>query len=212
MKVYIPSYFNGLPKRKELFQKVVENYIQNSDFELVIYWMNAPEEQIINDRIKYIIKTDIVNASVARNYLLREFYNSDEEYGFFCDDDTILLRVDRIIKDEHFDCISYIQGEMVSSEVTHKINSSFMKIRNMKKCYNTELFFDESLDSNQDLDFGFNLKYNKRSVGVVRTPDILKNKSCSSMFKNNMDRIVKKGESQSYINKKWKNKKYIYIP
>lgn len=204
MKIYMPSYFNNLTERKEVFDKVIKAFLEKCDFEIIIYWMNNQSDKIIDKRIEYIDK-EVANASIARNYLLDMFYESDDEYGIFCDDDTIMLNA-TIIESNDFDCISFIENKYGGITATEKINSSFMKIKNLNKKYKVKVYFDNQLDSNQDFDFGCNLKYHNISVGVVRTMGIQRNKGCSSMFKSNMDRIIKKEKSLFYVKNKWKNK------
>lgn len=199
MTVYIPCFFNDILERKENFKKVLTQYIK-LNYSIVLYWMNKEDAPTKSEKIK-VIKSLPVNASKARNKLLGIFYNSDENGCILADDDT-LLRTDI---NENLDCVSFTNDFTKGYKETSKISSSLLYLKNLKKLYNTEVYFDENLEANQDLDFGISL--NKLGVKTFRKSseevEIFKGKS--SMFSSNMNRLNKKEKALVYILKKHKN-------
>lgn len=193
MTVYIPSYFNGVRERESNFYKILEQYL-SLGYNIVLYWMNG-EFTLSDDRIK-LIKGSPVNASVARNVLLKEFYNSNDYYAIFSDDDTHLNSV--IIPDNK-DCVSFTNDYHYKIEQTEKISSAFILLSNLKKKYDIEVYFDESLEANQDLDFGIIL--NKVGIKTYRnsSKEVTIYRGSSSMFKSNMNKLNKKQKSLNYI-------------
>jgi hypothetical protein len=206
MTVYIPSYFKNYQQRKDLFQLMVESYL-NLGYNLIIYWMNKEDEKIIDDRIRYIDSEEIVNASIARNFLLNIFYDSEEEECILSDDDVILNDIYEI-KDLKFDVLSLVNDKREKIFETPFIHSTVLIIKNLNKLYNKKIFFDETLDANQDYDFGINLVKNGCKVITLNTEQIIINKNKSVMFDNQMQRLYKKNETLQKIIKKWGLDKY----
>lgn len=195
MLVLIPCYFNNIQYRKERFNQVLEsNLFFNNDIKVI--WMNDEDPTIISNNIEYI-KSELTNASVARNKLLNIFYNSDEEYCILSDDDTILLK--QISVDDK-DCVSYTNDYDKGFKQTEKISSAFLVLKNIKE------YFDETLDANQDLDFGLMLVNKGYSVYRYSSDIVNINRGQSSMFKNKMYALHKKQEALKIINKKYDNK------
>lgn len=201
MTVYIPSYFKGYQERKDKFKIVIDSYLK-LDFDIVIYWMNPSDEKILNKRIKYIDADEIVNASIARNHLLRLFYATDDDEAILSDDDTILDSFKDIKID--FDVTSLVNDKRPEIVETPMISSAIMVVKNLKKKYDKELYFDESLESNQDYDFGLNLVSNGLKVGTLNTQQVVINKGKSVMFDNQMQRLYRKNQTLHTIIKKWK--------
>ena len=162
--------------------------------------MNEKEVRVIHKNLK-IIKGKRVNASIARNKLLGIFYNSKEEIAIFSDDDTYINN--KILIADEIDCISLTNDYKKEQKITEKINSSFLIINNFKIKYQLELYFDENLEANQDLDFGIQL--NNFNIKTLRqsSEDIVIYRGKSSMFSSNMNRINKKQKSLDYIKKKY---------
>jgi len=201
MTVYIPSYFKDYQERKDKFKEVIDSYLK-LDFYIVIYWMNPSNEKILNERIKYIDADEIVNASIARNHLLRLFYASEDDEAILSDDDTILNAFNSFKID--FDVISLVNDKRPEIVETPMISSAIMIVKNLKKKYDKELYFDESLESNQDYDFGLNLVSNGLKVGTLNTQQVEINKGKSVMFDNQMQRLYRKNQTLHTIIKKWK--------
>lgn len=208
MTVYIPSFFNEYTERINLFDKCIKSYL-SLGFNIVVYWMNDDSYKIIDDRITYINSNEILNASIARNVLLNIFYDSDEDLAIFSDDDTILK--DYINYDFDFDVLSLTNDYSSELRKTYNISSSFLLIKNINKKYGKKYFFDESLTSNQDLDFGINLITNGLQVYRLKEIKIIINRGKSSMFKNDMEKIKMKSKSLKEIINKWGVNKYEWI-
>ena len=157
---------------------------------------NFVKQIIISNDIEYI-KSEITNASIARNKLLNIFYNSNEKYCILSDDDTILLK--KISVDDK-DCVSYTNDYDKGFKQTERISSAFLVLKNIKE------YFDETLDANQDLDFGLMLVNKGYSVYRYSSDIVNINRGQSSMFKNKMYALHKKKEALKIINKKYDNK------
>lgn len=208
MTVYIPSFFNGYTERIDLFNKCIESYL-SLGFNIVIYWMNDDTYKINDDRIIYINSNKVLNASMARNILLNIFYDSDEDLAIFSDDDTILN--DYLKYDFDFDVLSLTNDYSSELRKTYNISSSFILLKNINKKYGKKYFFDESLTSNQDLDFGINLVTNDLKVYRLKEKKVIINRGKSSMFKNDMEKIKMKSKSLNEIINKWGLNNYKWI-
>ncbi len=193
MTVYIISFFNNIKEREINFYTVVKQYL-NLNYKVIVYWMNEKKCLIYSNNLT-IIQAIQVNASVARNKLLDLFYSSSEDYAIFSDDDTFL----KCPIEERLDCISFNNYYSKEIEETFKISTGLLLISNFKKKYNLKPYFDETLEANQDLDFGLTL--NRLGIKTYRksTDNIIVYKGPSSMFKNKMDNLYKKQTSLTYI-------------
>lgn len=198
MTVYIPCYFNNIAERKENFYYILNQYLRLG-YKVVLYWMNN-EPVNMYDKNLIVIEASKVNASVARNKLLKIFYNSIEDYSIFSDDDTYLKSSVEIETGK--DCISFTNDYNEGITNTHSISSSFLLLKNFKKFYNLEPLFDEYLEANQDLDFGISL--NKLGIKTYRnsTKEVIIYKGESSMFSNDLNKIYKKNKTLQYIETK----------
>lgn len=200
MTVYIVSWFDNRLSRFYSFEKLIQHYLK-LDFNIVILWMNDEKFKILNPSITYI-NSEKTNASIARNKLLKLFYNSDQNEAIFSDDDVQIL-------DPNFLREPFENNEIITfiSNLTHKphrfrhplFSSTVFKI----KKNNTKVFFDEELLANQDLDFGYNCFFNKLKIKEVYTKKIYNNKENSVMFTNEDDRKKKKKDTFNLINKKY---------
>lgn len=195
----MPSYFKGYSERKELFKNSVESYLKIG-FNLVIFWMNSDEDKIIDKRIKYIDSKEILNASIARNVLLKIFYSSDENEAIFSDDDVIMTEFKEY---DDYDVLSLTNDYNSERKETYFLSSSVLLIRNLNKLYNKQLFFDESLTANQDVDFGCNCMNEGLKIYRLKDTGIKINRGKSVMFNNPMNRLVLKNETFKIITKKW---------
>ena len=148
--------------------------------------MNFEEIKVSNKNLT-VIKNKQRNASYARNKLLSVFYNSNEEYCILSDDDTFL----KYKVTPSVDCESYVNDYNKGKTFTEKISSSFLVLKNIRP----KLFFDETLEANQDLDFGIIL--NKAGFKTIRnsTEQVEIFRGNSSMFENGVDKIYKKEKS-----------------
>lgn len=198
MTVYMPSYFNDLKEREILFKNCIESYLKLG-FEIVIVWMNKGFDKIENPNITYI-DAEIQNASKARNLLLDIFYDNNEDYCYLSDDDTVFFGYDG--RGRNSDCISFTNDLRKNDFNTTNISSALLKLKNLRKYYNTRLYFDENLEANQDYDFARNLLQNKFSTEIINSKNVQINKGISSMFKTPQERLQKKMDTYKLIMKK----------
>lgn len=105
MKIGIVSY---LPKQiKERRKKAVisqYNFLRNifPEKELVVVAQQYEEEDYIKDKnIRYIKYENGIGVSKARNIVLKEFYDSDEDFLLLLDDDVILY--------DYYDCVDLLK-------------------------------------------------------------------------------------------------------
>lgn len=208
MTVYIPSFFNDYEERIILFNNCIESYLA-LDFNIVVFWMNDDLYKIHEDKITYIDSKIVLNASIARNKLLDLFYASDDDLAIFSDDDTVLTS--SINYDFEFDVLSLVNDYTPELRETHSISSSFLLIKNINKKYGKKCYFDESLTSNQDLDFGVNLVSNGLLVYRLKESKIKINRGKSSMFKNDNEKAKMKAKTLNTIINKWGINKYKWI-
>ena len=196
MTVYIPSFFNEYPERIELFNNCVKSYLKLG-FNLVIFWMNDEKYLILDDKIEYIISKEILNASMARNKLLDIFYESDEPKAIFSDDDVIFEGITEY--DFEYDVLSLTNDFSDELNKTHMLSSSVFYLKKLSK----KLYFDETLNANQDMDFGLNLVKNGFLVFRIKDNKIKLNRGKSVMFENQMNRLYLKDEALKKIKLKW---------
>lgn len=197
MIVYIPCYFNNIKEREINFHNNLEQYLKLG-YKVIICWMNEQELKFQNENI-IVIKSKPSNASKARNILLKQFYNSEEEYAIFSDDDTYLKRK----VNQRKECISLTNDYTKGIIKTEKISTGLLLIVNFKKKYNLEIYFDEELEANQDLDFGIQLNNARIETYRYSTEDVIINKGISSMFTSDMNKLNKKQKSLDYIKNKY---------
>lgn len=196
MKVYIPCYFNNIKERETNFYINLKQYLKLG-YKVVICWMNEQDFNYKDNRIK-VIKHKPVNTSTARNMLLRIFYKSKEPYAIFSDDDTYLKKRIEAVND----CTCFTNDYEKGLKETEQINSAILIISNFKTRYSIEIYFDENLEANQDLDFGITLNLAGIKTYRQSTNNVIINTGVSSMFTNDMNKLNKKQESLEYINNK----------
>lgn len=204
MTVYIPCYFNNIIERETNFYVNIKQYL-NLNYKVIIYWMNKKDCLVKNNNLT-VIKGSPILTGVARNNLLRIFYNSDEDYCIISDDDTFLKSEVSINKE--LDCLSLTNDYSKELIKTEKINSAFLVLSNFKKKYKLTPYFDEELDSNQDLDFGLRLQQYNINTYRQSSDIVIINKGVSSMFKNKANMVYKKQQSLKYITDKYNYGKY----
>lgn len=200
MTVYIVSWFDNRLSRFCSFEKLIQYYLK-LDFRIIILWMNDEKYKILHPNINYI-NSEKTNASIARNKLLKLFYNSDQKEAIFSDDDVQILTSDLLQE-------SFGDAEIITfiSNLARKphtfqyplFSSTLFKI----KKGDSRIYFDETLLANQDLDFGYNCFFNKIKIKEVYTKKLHNNKENSVMFLNEDDRNKKKKETFNLINKKY---------
>lgn len=176
MIIYIISYFGENKEREIRVNKVLNQY--NKLFtNIVVLWMNDCFPPSYSN-ITYIISKRL-SAPEARNTLLSLFYNSSFDYCLLGDDDTLVLNLD--ILDIPNDIVSYVNDKYPRSVEPYFISSALLKLANLKKKYNKEIYFDFNLKIAQDLEFGvqlvnaglFPLRYSTTSVEIYKGISIL---------------------------------------
>lgn len=202
--VFICSYFKDKTIRKIYFNRNIALYTKLG-YNIIVFWMNDEKDKIIQENIQYI-DSGIVNASIARNKLLQIFYDSDCAEAIFSDDDTIILNAKVLGKSiGAFDILSYVIN--LNNKILDKpiFLSGIFKIKNLRLNNKKMIFFDEILESNQDVDFGYNANHNGIMIKNVFTKDIFNDQQNSVMFSSQEDRKKKKEQSIKIIIKKWNN-------
>ena len=150
-----------------------------NDEKIVVIAQNYNDNEYLDDPLIEYIKYDKgIGAGNARNVILKNFYNSDKDWLFICDDDTILDNkysyqnfiydiVNNPDKFDGIDAISAIEPEYTAykknnfedkANLTHykftprELNcgsaTSFM--RNIKKFYGKEVYYSNILANKQE--------------------------------------------------------------
>lgn len=176
MIVYIISYFEENQERKTRVNQVLNQYSKLFD-NVVVLWMNKVIPPYYPN-ITYIISKRL-SAPDARNTLLSLFYNSSFNCCLLADDDTLVLDLD--ILDVPNDVVSYVNDKYSHNVESYFISSALLKLTNLKKKYNKEIYFDPNLKVAQDLEFGVQLvnaglsplRYITSSVEIYKGVSIL---------------------------------------
>jgi hypothetical protein len=200
MIVYIPSFFNDSEERSMLFKRCVNSYLKQG-YEVVILWMNDDKYKLFSSKITYIDSKVVLNASEARNILLDKFYDSGAEKAILSDDDVIITN--KLEHDFDFDVLSLTNDFSEELKETHEISSSLLIIKKLSE----RLYFDESLNANQDLDFGINLTRNGFKTYRLKDTSVVLNRGKSVMFNNPMHKLYLKKATLEKIKIKWQIKR-----
>ncbi|WP_163398147.1 hypothetical protein [Flavobacterium fluviatile] len=197
MTVYVISFFDNKQSRYDSFRKLIETFLK-LNVKIVVLWMNHEHQKILHPDISYI-NSEKTNASVARNKLLKLFYSSDQHEAIFSDDDVQILNVNILNEPfDNYDVITFLSNISHRPHRYYFFASTLFKIQQHK-----EIYFDESLEANQDLDFGYNCFFNGVKIKEVYTKDVYNDKENSVMFKDENDRKKKKKEAFHKINQKY---------
>lgn len=196
MQVYIISYLPDEPKLRQTRLKYHTrqlNWLRNwsNDLYITVCAQNYQPHELQTQLVDRYIEKDKLSPSKARNVLLQEFYQSDEDWCLFLDDDSILYD-----NENHPDTPQFIEKFFIydlenvdvfwpidpSRWPTAQLNAigqlddwyklvgvdhlktSFWFIRNFKKFYNEELYFDESMSHGEDGEFALRLLTNNKSL------------------------------------------------
>jgi hypothetical protein len=230
--IYIISYINN-EKYKQRSKVIIQqakwlsqinelneiNYLtQNWDSNLknsILDIYKNCNKNIIFEEYNYQIKT-----SIARNKNFKKFYESDKDIAIFMDDDITVETLDKINVFEYyykyifnkvkFDVIGFenlkcIKEENCYSIIKHTLwnGSGCILLKNLKKYYNKEIYFDETLPALEDEEFGININYNCLKYLLIINPYFKELTSVSIMFLDNKDRKEKNLLARKMIMKKW---------
>lgn len=199
MTVYIPSFFDGCEERAELFKKCVNAYVKQG-YDVVVLWMNDEKYKVFRKKITYIDSNERLNASQARNILLDKFYDSGDEKAILSDDDVIITK--KLKHDFDFNALSLTNDFSEELKETSEISSSILILKKLTE----KLYFDESLNANQDLDFGINLTRNGFKTYRLKDTSVILNRGKSVMFTNPMQKLYLKKVALEKIKLKWQIK------
>jgi len=225
---YIISWFGNLKeKRKKIHHEQLEWIRKNfGDVQIYILAQDYLEEDYVEDSKIFYIPSIQVSPGEARNKLLKRFYESDEDYGFFIDDDSIIT--DRFYEPTKF-FNDFKAGKFLNEDIdvfiplnpsttpfkktnednllfdTHYtfrrtgiLKTSFIILKNINKFNKKQIFFDETFDNLEDIDFAYQMIANR--FFVYRCDFLILHEigsNCSTLF-NMVDRRE--------LNIKFKNK------
>lgn len=145
---------------------------------------NISEDSLASCRYLYTYHNAGIGQCAARNELLADFYASDDDFMLYADDDTCFH--DRYYAKElfqalhsnpewfeHIDCFTGIEGKFtpftaeneslgldtkwVFKPMQFATSGEFRVIKNLRKYYNKEFYYDSNLKYGEDLHF--RLKY-----------------------------------------------------
>lgn len=197
-------------KRKEIHNKQVDWFLSKG-LKVQVFCQQYKEEDYRND-VEYI-KSEFPNVllpGTARNFLLESFYNSNEDYSFFCDNDSVLydniqhidgsnfISILNEITEQniHVDCYlpiipmhtpfsdfakknEHILNKNLMFKRTYKLKGSLFVLRNLKKFYNKEVYFDQDSFTNKEgkiisgEDMGFACELISQGFGVYECKNII---------------------------------------
>lgn len=150
-----------------------------SDEKIIVIAQNYNEDDYLDDTlIDYVRYDSGIGAGKARNIILEKFYNSDYDWLFICDDDTILDNkysyqnfiydiVNNPDKFKGIDAVSTIEPEYQpykklnfedKANLTHykftprelNCGSAISIMRNIKKFYEKKVYYDNILANKQE--------------------------------------------------------------
>ena len=160
-----------------------------------------------------LIKAPGMKQAGARNILLSMFYQTDEDYAVFMDDDMLFKTktgydikqyLDFMIANIKFDILGGVfHYSMPDKEfdvyLTRHLSGGCFFIKNFKKYYNEEKYFDTEYTVLEDAEFGTRLL--SEGYAVYRCTDFNQMSGItnnSTIYKNDADR--------SELNKQWHDK------
>ena len=183
MKIYIPSYFGTSARRQAAFNQQAQ-WLKTQGFD-PYYFIQGRDPESVQTVLGH---SDVPrHPAAARNQLLPHFYTSDDDWAVFADDDTTIITDQEQVLEtirpflaslpDYVACVKPGIGssaKMISDKskmlevsrrdfgFTNALHGSWFFLRNLRKVYGTEIFFDEDfvLDpfvAMEDADFGVNL-------------------------------------------------------
>lgn len=220
--VYIISYFGAEEKliqnRLKLFTAEIKWLLEAAPLvKIVVFWQNREDLKIKHPSISYEDSTadHILNASAARNVLLRIAYASGEEAFFLMDDDIQLVEGSanpfeyvRLLDELNieFDCLSFVSNRMDAVQNNRSILKHNPKMWSGFLCIKTTvarvMYFDENLSAHQDVDFGLSLWYAGARLYIVSNPAHDGGVRHSVMYADKQ-RKERQQAAKEYMVKKW---------
>lgn len=186
--VYIISYFGNLEVRKPKHAEQVE-WFKEKNFDIHVLNQKYTDEDYISG-VKYHGDNTNMSPAAARNRLLKVFYDSDEDFAVFADNDAVVkyladfdffaemrkhdmdgvdlmipLNPIRLPFNKHYAENKVMYDENFVFERATDLKGSLFILRNLKKFYGREVYFDEdyftlagkSIVPGEDTDFLLNM-------------------------------------------------------
>ena len=195
-----------LIERRKKIHKTQIDWALAQGLEPVVYAQEyAPEDYL--EGVTYIKSETPNHPSIGRNILLKHFYQTSDDWAVFADNDAILYDDDTHADSHHFiaefkkidpkdikyvAAITPIDGRQTPFRATLETNGwqknwilkrknnlkgSLFVMKNMKKAFNEEIYFDETFGADgkfipyEDLDFAITIT--KKNYGVYEMQNII---------------------------------------
>lgn len=179
-KIYVVSWFGKREnkklreRRKEMHQKQVD-WAKRHQFEIIVYAQDYDDDEYL-DGVTYIKhRGDVIPPGHARNFLLKHFYNTQDDFAIFADNDTVLYELPQHKDSQDFierlqkldikdfahvglitplnparlafnkDVLKKSYDEAYTFRRTSSVKGSLMIIKNIKKHLNKQPLFDEKI-------------------------------------------------------------------
>lgn len=165
---YLPDEPGVRSKRLEAHKKQI-NILKSYNIPIYVVAQNYKEEEYDNS-INYVYKGAPLGPSGARNYLLKQFYNTNNDFMWLLDDDIYpydYYDLDMFIKDIHFNPDKFMSVDFIRPILAFQVpfkktvyeepkNTNYYVfkdqntigttccciIKNLKKHYNKQLYYD----------------------------------------------------------------------
>ena len=184
--------------------------------------------EIYNNRCKDVefdYYDECIYTSKARNINLERFYNSDLGVTMFLDDDAVVNTYDKEMNYfEYFE--KYIENSGIdwdymgfkSSQYGNKNDGQFyfskldpwvwsgstgFVMKNFKKFYNMTYYFNEDLNSLEDLEFGIRLNFTGHKLYLCENPYLHEVTTVSIMFDDKQNRKDRNLIARTEIARMW---------
>ena len=246
MQIGIISYLPDTEfreKRKQVHCDQISwlRQLYGNNQEIYVVAQNYEENDYL-DNLIYHKANKPLGGSIARNIILKRFYESDEDYLLILDDDTMIYpyyHMDIMMKEFQTVPSKYLEeiDMTVASYPAYKpfkkvifndpqnkfmykfvpkphiINMSLMFLKNLKKYYDKEIYFDEKMVlppdfelTMEDTEFGLaciveGMKCYQAECLIAKCP----NWNTSTIYKDESKRLDKNKKSIEYIIEKYKN-------
>ena len=232
MKVYVPSYFGNSTKRQAAFDEQVQ-WLAAQGFD-PYYFIQGRDSSNISTVLSH--SSSPVHPAKARNALLQHFYASDDDWAIFADDDTKLLTDQEQVLDTIRPFLASLpdyvaaakpayggSAPMISDKrtmlevdkrtfgFTTSIAGGWFFLRNLRKVYNKEIFFDDELwtidpfVAMEDADFGLNLIDNGWKILSASSLFVAVDLTTESTWSDakNVVRLQSNQRGKEILTKKW---------
>jgi len=240
MNVYIPSYLGNCDKRpirEKALSTLLTWLLQNESIRITI----LAQEWLETDLPKFNISNKIniihgmrARVGINRNIMLKMFYETNEDYAFFMDDDALGLisntdmsfweYLDKYVFPfaDKWDSLNFKKAMYKNKVIknnecfsiwtpTSELCTTMLLIKNFKKKFNLEFYFDETLDALEDLALGLELSRCGLKNYLIENPYCAE-VQLSIMFKDREDRTQRNKKAKADIKKlfdRFENSKHL---